>query len=109
MGGTLHPLHSYSHLGFAGTVPGPDQGWYAHIHACLMGPEEAVSGEKESELAAIQVSSASQISCQAAVALQKWHGMCSGGVCVRELASKGQLQWKRGISLCVVYGDKLER
>lgn len=102
-------LHSYSLLSFAGTVPGPAEGLYAQIHLCLTGPEEAVSGEEELELAAIQASSASQISCQAAVALPKWHGMCSGCACVRELASKGQLQWKRGISLCVVYGDKLER
>lgn len=71
--------------------------------------EGAVSGEEEPELAAIQASSASQIFCQATVTLQKWHGMCSGSACVRELASKGHLQWKRGISLCVVCGGKLER
>lgn len=65
-------------------------------------------GEEEPELAAVQASTASQIAFQVAVALQKRHGMCWGCVCVTELASKGQLQWKRGISLCAVYGDKPE-
>lgn len=77
---------------------------------CLLNTsKEGVSGAEEPELAAIQASSARQIFRQAAVALQKWHGMCSGRVCVRELVGKGQLQWKRGVSLCVVYGDKLKR
>lgn len=65
--------------------------------------------EEEPELAVIQASSASQIACRAAMAIQKWHGMCSGCACVRELASKGQLQWNRSRRLCVVYGDKPEQ
>lgn len=75
-----------------------------------MGLEEAVSGEEEPELAAIQASFASQISSVELLWPYRNGMACAWGcACVRELASKGQLQWKRGISLCVVYGDKLER
>lgn len=44
----------------------------------------------------------------ATAARQKWHGMCWGSACVRELASKGQLRWERGIRLSEVHGDQLE-
>lgn len=81
--------------------------FYTQIHA-PDGAGGSHGGEEEPELAAVQASAASQISFQVAVALQKWHGMCWGCVCVTELASKGQLQWKRGISLCAVYGDTPE-
>lgn len=44
----------------------------------------------------------------ATAARQKWHGMCWGCACVRELASKGQLPRERGVRLSGVHGDKPE-
>lgn len=48
--------------GFTEAVPGPAEGSYTQSHAFVVGTEGAVSGEEEPELAAIQASSASQIS-----------------------------------------------
>lgn len=88
-------LHPQSHLGFAGGALGQGRG-LIQSHICLAELEEAMAGKSWLQY---RPPLQSQISFQVAVALQKWHGMCWGCVCVTELASKGQLQWKRGISL----------